>query len=70
MLVRKLIFSTQIILFFDKEFKKFIINPYFYQHLFSSLQVITLYVHGSLKIDLLVKLNAHQNLKSEAGASD
>ena len=22
---------------FDKEFNKFIINPYFYQHLFSSL---------------------------------
>ena len=37
MLVWKLIFSTQIILFFDKEFKKIIINPYFYQHLFSSL---------------------------------
>ena len=37
MLIRKLIFSTQIILFFDKEFKKIIINPYFYQHLFSSL---------------------------------
>ena len=35
MLVRKLIFSTQIFLFFDKEFKKFIINPYFY-----------LYIHG------------------------
>ena len=28
---------TQIIFFFDKEFKKFIINPYFYKHLFSSL---------------------------------
>ena len=25
----KLIFSTKIILFFDKEFKKIIINPYF-----------------------------------------
>ena len=39
MLVRKLIFSTQIILFFDKEFKTIIINPYFYQHLFSSLDM-------------------------------
>ena len=38
-LVRKLIFSTQIILFFDKEFKNIIINPYFYQHLFSSLLI-------------------------------
>ena len=42
MLVRKLIFSTQIILFFEKEFKKFIINPYFYQHLYLSL-VITIF---------------------------
>ena len=24
-------------IFFDKEFQKIIINPYFYQHLFSSL---------------------------------
>ena len=39
MLVRKLIFSMQIILFFDKEFKIIIINPYFYQHLFSTLLI-------------------------------
>ena len=37
MLIRKLNFLTQIIFFFDKEFKKIIINPKFYQHLFSAL---------------------------------
>ena len=37
MLIRKLNFLRQIIFFFDKEFKKIIINPYFYQHLFSAL---------------------------------
>ena len=39
MLVQKLMLSTQIILFFDKEFKKLIINPYFYQHLLSALLI-------------------------------
>ena len=39
----KIIFSMQIILFFDKEFKKLIINPYLYQHLFSSL--VMTYTH-------------------------
>ena len=37
MLIRKLNFLTQIIFFFDKEFKTIIINPKFYQHLFSAL---------------------------------
>ena len=39
MLVRKLSLLTQIILFFDKEFNKLIINPYFYQSLFSALVI-------------------------------
>ena len=37
MLIQKLNFLTQIIFFFDKEFIKISINPYFYQHLFSAL---------------------------------
>ena len=37
MLIRKLNFLTQIIFFFDKEFKTIIIDPKFYQHLFSAL---------------------------------
>ena len=45
----KINFSTQIILFFD-EFKKFIINPYFYQHLFSSLFISIVTVLGFLPI--------------------
>ena len=39
MLIRKLNVLTQIIFFFDKEFKKIIINPKFYQHLFSALVI-------------------------------
>ena len=35
----KINFLTQIVFFFD-EFKKIIINPYFYQHLFSALFMI------------------------------
>ena len=42
-------FLTQIIFFFDKEFQKIIINPKFYQHLFSALlirmAIISLYVN-------------------------
>ena len=40
-----LIFLIQIIFFFDKEFKKFIINPYFYRHLFSSLLITVINIH-------------------------
>ena len=36
----KIKFFTQIIFLFNKEFKTFIINPYFYQHLFSSLIIM------------------------------
>ena len=39
MLIRKLKFLTQIIFFFDKEFNTIIINPKFYQHLFSALVI-------------------------------
>ena len=39
MLIQKLNVLTQIISFFDKEFKTIIINPKFYQHLFSALLI-------------------------------
>ena len=35
----KINFSDANNFIFDKEFKKIIINPYFYQHLFSSLLI-------------------------------
>ena len=44
----KLNFLTQIIFFFNKEFKKIIINPKFYQHLFSAL-LISIPLHSAAR---------------------